>query len=229
MAGLLSQDGKNAKLKFISYSDINFGEDKKLAEYEVMFNPATLAVKLQVERDQAEPDGAIDGLMKFKKIAPQDYQFEFVIDGTGANGEPKKDVPAEVEKFLKVAYNYHGGDHKPNYVKVTYGSVILKCVLKSVDVTYNLFAPSGKPLRAKINSSFNSCKDPELSEAIKNNNSPDMTHARKLKRSDKLIRLSNIIYKKNTYYLEVARANGFDSFRDLPEGTEAFFPPLSKI
>ena len=229
MAELVTQEGKLAKLKFISYSDISFDDSKKLAEYEVMFNPSTLAVKLQVERDQTEPDGAINGLMKFKKLAAQDYAFEFIIDGTGANGDKvKKVIPDEVRKFLSVVYDYSGTEHKPNYVKVLYGSVLLKCVLKSVDVTYNLFSPNGKPLRAKINSSFNSCADPELSAAIKNDNSPDMTHVRKLKRSDKLINFSNTIYKKNTYYLEVARANEFDTFRNLPESTSIFFPPVSK-
>lgn len=228
MGLLVTQEGKLTKLKFISYSDITFNDSKKLSEYEVMFNPSSLAVKLQVERDQTEPDGAINGLMKFKKLAAQDYTFEFIIDGTGANGEPKKEVPDEVRKFLSVAYDYSGTEHKPNYIKILYGSVLLKCVLKSVDVTYNLFSPNGKPLRAKINSSFNSCADPELSAAIKNDNSPDMTHLRKLKRSDKLISFSNTIYKKNSLYLEVARANEFDSFRNLPEGTAIFFPPLAK-
>ena len=228
MALLVTQEGKLTKLKFISYSDITFNDSKKLSEYEVMFNPSSLAVKLQVERDQTEPDGAINGLMKFKKLAAQDYTFEFIIDGTGANGETKKEVPDEVRKFLSVAYDYSGTEHKPNYIKILYGSVLLKCVLKSVDVTYNLFSPNGKPLRAKINSSFNSCADPELSAAIKNDNSPDMTHLRKLKRSDKLISFSNTIYKKNSLYLEVARANEFDSFRNLPEGTAIFFPPLAK-
>ena len=228
MGLLVTQEGKLTKLKFISYSDITFNDSKKLSEYEVMFNPSSLAVKLQVERDQTEPDGAINGLMKFKKLAAQDYTFEFIIDGTGANGETKKEVPDEVRKFLSVAYDYSGTEHKPNYIKILYGSVLLKCVLKSVDVTYNLFSPNGKPLRAKINSSFNSCADPELSAAIKNDNSPDMTHLRKLKRSDKLISFSNTIYKKNSLYLEVARANEFNSFRNLPEGTAIFFPPLAK-
>jgi len=228
MASLVTQEGKLTKLKFVSYTDISFDDSYKGTEYQVMFNPSSIAVKLQVERDQTEPDGAIDGLMKFKKIAAQDYVFEFIIDGTGANGEPKKEVPDEVIAFLKVVYDYSGADHKPNYVMIMYGSVLLKCVLKSVDVTYNLFSPNAKPLRAKINATFNSCADPVLSAAIKNDNSPDMTHLRKLKSSDKLISFANKIYKKNTYYLEVARANDFDTFRNLPESTEIFFPPLSK-
>ncbi len=227
MANTPQQEGKLQKLKFIAYSDINFDEGKKGAEYEVMINPNNIAIKLQVERDSSGEPGAIDGLMKFKKLQPQDYQFEFIIDGTGSTGD-KRVVPDDVIKFLSTVYDYKGKEHKPNYVKITYGSILLKCVLKSVDITYNLFSPNGKPLRAKVNASFNSCKDPELSAAIKNDSSPDMTHSRKLKRSDKLISVANSLYKKNCYYMEVARANDFDTFRNLPESTEIFFPPISK-
>jgi len=235
MASVVSQEGKLVKLKFIPYKDVQFQngslvlDDNNVGEaYEVMFNPNTIAVKLAVDRDETQADGETSAPMKFKRIKPQDYSFEFVIDGTGANGETKKEVPKEVEKFLKVIYNYQGDQHQPNYIKILYGSILLKCVLKSVDITYNLFSPGAVPLRAKVNASFTSCLNQDLSEMINNKNSPDLTHLRRLKASDKLIVMANKLYKKNTYYLEVARANGLDSFRNVPEGTEVFFPPISK-
>ena len=229
------QDGKLEKLKFIPYKDVKFVngslvlDDKNVGEaYTVMFNPNNISVKLAVDRDGTQADGETSAPMKFKRIKPQDYSFEFIIDGTGSNGEPKKDVPVEVEKFLTVIYTYKGDQHQPNYLKILYGSILLKCVLKSVDITYNLFSPNAKPLRAKVNASFTSCLDQDLSEMINNKNSPDLTHSRKLKRSDKLISVANNLYNKNLYYVEVARANDFDTFRNLPEGTEIFFPPISK-
>lgn len=229
MASLLQQDGELTKLAFIACTDASCSnENTDVGRYEVMFNPNTIAVKLQVERDATQADGETSAPMQFKKIKPQDYSFEFVIDGTGSNGKPKKEVPQEVEKFLKVVYNYQGDNHQPNYIKILYGAVLLKCVLKTVDITYNLFTPNAKPLRAKVNASFISSLDQDLSEMINNKNSPDLTHKRKLKRSDKLISIANSIYKKNTLFVEVARANDFDTFRNLPEGTEIFFPPVSK-
>lgn len=229
MASLVTQEGKLTKLVFIPCKDAGCTEeDKSIERYTVMFNPNNIAVKLQVDRDETQADGETSAPMKFKKIKPQDYAFEFIIDGTGFNGEAKKDVPQEVEKFLKVIYLLKGDEHKPNYLKILYGSILLKCVLKNVDITYNLFSPNAKPLRAKVNASFTSCIDQDLSEMINNKNSPDLTHARKLKRTDKLISMANGLYKKNNFYLEVARANGFDTFRNLPEGTEVFFPPVAK-
>lgn len=227
MADLVQQQGKIEKVKFIGYSDVNFDESKKVGEYVVMFNPSNIAVKFQVERGSEQPPGSTGTPQPFVRTKPQDYSFEFIIDSTGAAGV-SRDVPEDVLSFLSVVYDYVGTDHKPNYVKIVYGSVLLKCVLKSADVTYNLFSPNGKPLRAKINASFSSCADPQLNEAIKATSSPDMTHARKLQWKDKLISIANKIYKNNNFYLEVARANQFDTFRNLPEGTEIFFPPVNK-
>jgi hypothetical protein len=235
MAGVIQQDGALRKLKFFPYTDVKFDQKNNLvlgdavgSPYTVMFNPNNIAVKLQVDREETQAPGETSAPMRFKRIKPQDYSFEFIIDGTGANGEPVKDVPNEIAAFLNVVYKYDSETHQNRYVKILYGSVLLKCVLKSVDITYNLFTSAAVPLRAKVNATFTSCLDQELSEMINNPNSPDLTHKRTLKRSDKLIGLSNAIYNKNTYYLEVARANNFNTFRNLPEGTSVYFPPVAK-
>lgn len=223
------QAGQLTKLVFIPCKDASCAEeDTAIGRYTVMYNPNNIAVKLQIEREGTQADGETSAPMRFKRIKPQDYSFEFIIDGTGANAEPKKDVPEEVTNFLNVVYTLKGDIHQPNYLKILYGSVLLKCVLKSVDVTYNLFSANAKPLRAKVNASFMSCVDQDLSEMINNKSSPDMTHIRTLKRSDRLISLANKIYKKNNFYLEVAKANGLDSFRSLKEGTQIYFPPINK-
>ncbi len=229
MPDLFTEDGKLTKLKFMAYKDLNFKEKNTDAgEYEVMFNPANISVKLQVDREESQGAGSTSSEMKFKMIKPQDYQFEFIIDGTGAVSQEVKQVPEEAEKFLKVVYSYDGAEHKPNYVMVLYGAVLLKAVMKSVDINYNLFKPNGTPLRAKVTIVLISCIDQSLSEMINNKNSPDLTHKRVLKGKERLISISNKIYKSNNYYVEVARANKIKNFRNLAAGTELYFPPIAK-
>lgn len=229
MPEILNQSGALKKLVFIPCSDASCTNEIIAEKYEVMYNPSTISVKLQVDRDGNQADGATSAPMTFKRIKPQDYSFEFIIDGTGASGVfPKKDVPEDVAAFLKTVYHLNGEQHQPRYLKILYGSILLKCVLKSVDVNYNLFSQAGKPLRAKITAAFISCLDQDLSDMINNRSSPDMTHLRKVSASDKLVRMSNKIYKNNLLFVEVARANNLNSFRSLPEGTQLFFPPISK-
>lgn len=228
MAGIPEQ-GQLAKLKFTAYNAIDFSEkNTEAGEYEVMFNPATISVKLQVDREESQGNGSTTSEMRFKMIKPQDFQFEFIIDGTGAVTAEKKSVPDEIEKFLKVVYTYNGTTHAPNYVMVRYGAVLLKTVMKSVDVTYTLFKADGSPLRAKVTIVLTSCVDQQLSEMINSKSSPDLTHKRTIKQTEKLISMANTIYSKNIYYQDVAKANKLNNFRRIKTGTEILFPPLEK-
>jgi hypothetical protein len=232
MATTPDETGQLTKLLFSAYKDIKFKEkDSEAGEYAVMFNPSSVVVKLQVDREESQANGSTSSEMKFKKIKPQDYTFEFIIDGTGATlseDEVKKEVPEEVGNFLKVVYHYKEAEHSPGYVMIRYGAVLLKCVLKSVDISYTLFTANAKPLRAKINCSFTSCVDQELSELINSKSSPDLTHRRVIKADEKLISVANKIYKQNNYYIDVSRKNNLDNFRYVPTGTEVYFPPLKK-
>lgn len=223
------ENGQLTKLKFTAYKAIDFSEkNTEAGEYEVMFNPASISVKLQVDREESQGNGSTTSEMRFKMIKPQDYQFEFIIDGTGAVTAEKKSIPDEAERFLKVVYTYNGSTHAPNYVMVRYGAVLLKTVMKTVDVNYTLFKADGTPLRAKVTITMTSCVDQELSEMINSKSSPDLTHKRTVKQTERLISMSYGIYDSNNYYLDVAKINGLNSFRKVAAGTDVFFPPLEK-
>jgi hypothetical protein len=217
------------KVLFTAYKAIDFSEkNTEAGEYEVMFNPASISVKLQVDREESQGNGSTTSEMRFKMIKPQDYQFEFIIDGTGAVTAEKKSIPDEAERFLKVVYTYNGSTHAPNYVMVRYGAVLLKTVMKTVDVNYTLFKADGTPLRAKVTITMTSCVDQELSEMINSKSSPDLTHKRTVKQTERLISMSYGIYDSNNYYLDVSKVNGLNSFRKVAAGTDVFFPPLEK-
>ena len=188
MAENISASGQLTKLTLTAYKDNNFTtQDKEAGHYTTMFNPASVTVKLQIERNEAQANGSTSSEMSFKMIKPQNYTVDFMIDGVVPVNGVKKEVPDEVAQLLRVIYTYKPNEHKPNYVMVRFGSVLLKCVLKTIDITYNLFSPNAKPLRAKVNCVFTSCIDQELSELINSKNSPDLTHKRVVKEGDKLI------------------------------------------
>ena len=82
-----------SKLKIESYKDIQYNE--KTDEFVFMFNPASYNQKYEIEYDEAQGKGTSGSTMKLGKIKPQEYSFEFIIDGTGATGE-YKDVADKV-------------------------------------------------------------------------------------------------------------------------------------
>ncbi len=217
--------GELRKMILEAYDSLDY--TSKVGEFELMFNPSTYQQKYEVEYEEAQGQGTTGSAQKFARIKPQEYSFEFIFDGTGVSSE-KKDVSEMIEEFLDLTARNNGDIHRPNYLQITWGNLISRCILKSANITYNLFKPDGFPLRAKINASFSENIDDTLRVAEEGNSSPDLTHFRTVREGDTLPLMTARIYGDPAYYLEVARMNGLDDFRALEPGTTIRFPPLDQ-
>ena len=227
------ESGKINKLTFTAYSDVKF--KNKLGEdpYSVMINPESFKRKLSISYKTEQGNGSTASAGKFDKTKPENYSFEFIVDGTGVIPSSKKaainekeDVTDNIERFLKVVYNYISDSHRPPFVEIEYCELIMRCVLDSLDISYTLFHSDSRPLRAKISCSFTSVMSPEIEAKKKDDQSPDITHKRALKEGETLIAAANNIYESNFYYIDVAENNNLNNFRKIKPGTEIYFPPL---
>ena len=101
------------KLIIQAYKTIKF-QEKVDDPFVVMFNPEKYDEKYEIDYKEDQAQGTAGNATKFAKIKPKEYQFEFVIDGTGVVSDIKKikSVDDEVKKFLKVVYEYKGGEHR---------------------------------------------------------------------------------------------------------------------
>ncbi len=214
------------KMLIKAYEEADFSGEA-IDEFEAYINPHELTIAYEMEYDSAQGSGTTGSRMEFKKVKPGDMSLTFFIDGTGANGV-KVDVQERVEKFQAVT-GYNGNIHRPNYLKVVWGTLQVKrCVLKSASIAYKLFKPDGVPLRAVVTANFTDSSDDETRVALAQDASPDLTHQRIVKAGDSLPLLCYQIYRDSSYYLDVARANNLDDFRNLEPGTRLYFPPLEK-
>lgn len=216
--------GELIKLTIKSFKDAQFSEKDK--EFEAMFNPQEYSLNYNIESDDSQGIGTSASEPTFNKITPQDLSLDFTIDGTGVSGE-KTDVPEKVAEFLDVTYNYKGDEHRPRYLMIEWGTLLFKCILKTASVKYTLFDSDGKPVRAKLSTSFKRFVEDELRAAEEDSNSPDITHARTVQEGDMLPLLCYKIYGDSKYYLQVAEANNLDNFRKLEPGQQIFFPPVT--
>ena len=219
--------GELKKLKIEAYTNLDYSSKADDGEFYVLFNPNTYKQKYEVEYEAVQGQGTTGSAQKFGKIKPQEYSFEFLFDGTGVSSE-KIDVADEIERFLVITGKNNGDIHRPHYLLISWGSLISKCVLKSAEITYNLFKPDGFPLRAKVNATFAENIDDALRVASEGNNSPDLTHSRMVKEGDTLPLMTYRIYGDSKYYLEVARVNQLKNFRKLEVGQTIYFPPLNQ-
>ncbi|HEY9115533.1 MAG TPA: hypothetical protein VIN10_12610 [Bacteroidales bacterium] len=216
--------GKLEKMLIEAYKDALYN-DKDSNEFVAMFNPEQYSIRYEIESDDTSGSGTSGSSQTFQRLKPQDLSLDFTIDGTGVSGE-KVEVPDRVKNFLDVAYEYQGDQHRPRYLKIVWGTLIFKCVLKSANVNYTLFNPEGQPLRAKISASFSGFIEDTLRAAQEDSSSPDLTHMRIVRDGDTLPLMAYNIYGDSKYYYQVAEINGLSNLKKLETGQKIFFPPL---
>jgi hypothetical protein len=222
----MSDNGKLEKLIIGAYTRADYS-GSAIGEFEAYLNPQEITLSYEMEYDSAQGSGTTNSRMEFKKVKPGDLSLTFFLDGTGANGK-RIDVQQKIEEFQTIT-GYNGDIHRPNYLIVAWGTMQIKrCILKSASIAYKLFQSNGVPQRAIITANFSDNSDDQTRVAIAQDQSPDLTHLRVIRAGDNLPRLCDEIYGDPLYYLEVARANGIDDFRNLPAGTRVFFPPIAK-
>lgn len=197
------------------------------------FNPESYSVSYGIEYDEEKPISGVKDEGKFKYSLSNTYSFELVLDMTGIGGlSLANPIPQTVDQriadFVDIAANYKGDAHRPRYLKLSWGSLTANVVMESLDITYNLFAPDGTAIRARLSTSFRDVSSYEMMQAKKRNSSPDLTHERVIKQGDTLPGLCKAIYGDPGLYQEVARANQLTNFRKLVPGSTVFFPPLKK-
>lgn len=222
--------GKLVKLTFIAFTGSKFTDLAPVPAFQVMFNPSSFSEVHAVEYERSEATGNTGSIQKFKGQVPSAYNFKFILDGTGAIDPVHKAIPvsARIENLKRVIYDYSGEIHRPNYVKIWYGTLLYKGVCSKLDINYTLFNSSGLPLRAEVSVEFQEAKADNYMLLLQNMSSPDVTHSRIFKDHNTIPGLCNHIYQRNDLYAQVARANDLNNFRRLSTGTQVYFPPILK-
>lgn len=223
--------GELEKLKVVAYSDPAFNNKIADGEFSTLMNPEKYTYHYKIESDDTQAAGTSTVSPKFSKKLPENLELDFVFDRSGViNGYESSDdgIIDDIEKFKKVILDYNGDEHKPNYLIISWGTLLFKGSLTEMDVEFKLFKPDGTPVRAVAKAKFQGFVEDDLRAAKENNKSPDLTHYRIVKEGDTLPLMTFQIYGDSKYYLEVAKANNIVNFRKLKTGQQIFFPPLQK-
>lgn len=219
--------GKLKKMLIEAYREADYS-GAAVDQFEVIFNPNTYTQKYYIEYEERQGQGDTGSPQVFGKIKPQEYTFDFLFDGTGAV-VPEMDVQSTVERFLTVTGKHDGEIHRPLYLKLSWGALISKCVLKSAEVTYTLFKSDGYPLRAKVKANFSENVEDALRVAEERKSSPDLTHLHTVEQGEHLSLLAHKYYGEPGRYLQVAHYNKLLNYRRLQRGQVLAFPPIKDL
>ncbi|BFM43843.1 peptidoglycan-binding protein [Flavobacterium sp. CFS9] len=223
--------GELEKLKIVAYSDPQFNNKIADGKFSTLMNPEKYTYHYKIETDDTQASGTSTVSPKFNKKLPEDLELDFVFDRSGViNGYKSTDdgIIDDIEKFKKVILDYNGDEHKPNYLMISWGTLLFKGALTEMEIEFKLFKPDGTPIRAIAKAKFQGFVEDNLRAARENNKSPDLTHYRIVKEGDTLPLMTYHIYGDSKYYLEVAKVNNIINFRKLKTGQKLFFPPLQK-
>jgi len=234
-------------LKILAF-DKPDGNNREIDSFVVDFNPNTFTITNKIEFKKEEGKGKAGGDPTFDKIPPLEFSIEFVLDGTGVaaqnlpnenknkftsikqnSAKPNQNdyVKKRIKELRKVASDINGTIHRPNYLAVLWGTFYIKCILTSLNITYNLFDRDGSPLRAKVNCGFLERQEPGAGGRETMMESPDLTKYKSVIQGDILPLISKNNYDESYYYLQIARANKLKNFRNLLPGTILILPPMA--
>lgn len=244
---------KHSRIKITAYyppknrKQNPFDNNNKIKEKEfvVQANPEQYSMQYTAEystKNQSPGDGSYSP--KWIKTKPTTLSLDIIFDGTGAipkyetkteeNDAKKqaleaKDVQKAIREFWEMTMKVNKETHGPNYLLIVWGnSLVYYCRLTDMKITYKLFNPEGRPLRAVITATFQEVVYKDIDRRNPPRESPDVTHVLTVKDGDTLATMAKGVYGDEQYYLSVARANKLIQFRNLRPGTQIHFPPIKK-
>ena len=218
------------KLYIVPYSDPEYNNIAGPPFFALM-NPETYTYKYKIEFCETQAPGTSGVALKFNKMPPQEFNFDFLFDSTGVITNiltPPLPVADQLDDFRHKILQYQGKIHRPFYLKIHWGTLLFKGVLTTMDIEFKLFKPDGSPIRAIAKCAFRGTVEENLRVAQENPMSPDITHERKVTASDRLPVMTKKLYNDKKYYIDVAEFNKLDGFRNIQTGVKLFFPPTEE-
>ncbi len=220
-------------MEIIAYSDNEYSS-KTGDTCTVQINPASYTHEHTIEYNKFQPVGSPGTSVWYKGTPPEKVSFDIYFDATGAISSSSissllstiTPVSDQIDTFKSTCFTYNGSIHEPNYLMLSWGTLVFKCKLTSLNISYTLFQSDGTPLRAKLTTAFEGAISADDIAAEADNQSPDLTHYIEVKEGDTLPLICYKVYGDSSYYMEVATFNNILNFRDITPGTTLYLPPL---
>lgn len=212
------------KMTIVAFSDDKY-TNQTGKPYIFMLNPEEFSEKTEINYDLEQAPGSIDADAKFKSTKPSNLDLNIVIDCTGVVDSERTNLQVEIDRLKEVCLSYDGKIHRPKFIAIYWGSFSFKGVLQTLDIKYTYFKPDGSPLRAKVTLGFVTSTNANQMTKKRSNSSPDLTHIVNIG-TNNLPQISQDIYDDPHLYIQLAKFNKLDKFRNLKSDRQIVVPPL---
>lgn len=216
------------KMVIYGYKDEKYNTKASPESFTLQVNPTSIKYGKDIEQSQKKPRGRQYNSPQYSGHKEMSFNFDTILDATGVISKLEGGIDSQIENIENLVYNINGEVHKPNYLKISWGTFLFKGVLKSINYDYTLFSPEGSPLRVKISFSLTGFMDRKQANQKEGKTSPDLSHLITIKSGDSLAAICNEIYDDPSYCIDVAKHNNLSSFRNIKPGTQIMFPQLNR-
>src|SRR4051812_44368337 len=119
--------GPIEKVSIYAYIDKDFQTPNTAVPqpFYIPLNPEGYSKALKIDTDNRRGHGNQGTDPRYNSTAPEELKLDFLFDGTKAIANYKYndlDVKDQLELFLKTVYHMEGKIHRPNFLKVHWGT-----------------------------------------------------------------------------------------------------------
>lgn len=194
----------------------------------VGFNPEEYTVNSEVTYAQSAIPGVSGPLLQFVHGNMSTLEMELLLDTLEAH-RGQNDAHSDVRVLVRAITDLmaiESTTHAPPVLLFTWGSLTFTCVLARASQKYQMFLPTGIPVRARMQVTFNEFRNIELEAKEIKRQTADYTRRRVVGQGETLSAIAADVYDDPTVWRPLAIANAIEDPRQVPCGLELVVPRL---
>lgn len=199
---------------------------------QVMFNPEEYSLNKDINYAATAIPGLSAPILQFVHGNMQTLEMELFLDTYEENREgsrvlnrAREDVRGLTGKITGLM-NIDPTTHAPPVLLFTWGSLTFTCVLAKATQRFIMFLPSGIPVRARLQVTFNEFRNMDLEAKEVKRETATFSKVMVVRQGDTLSAIAWLAYGNADLWRPIALFNGVDNPRRLPVGLRLMIPPL---
>lgn len=202
------------------------------AVLEVQFNPEEYSVNSEVTYAQSAIPGVSGPLLQFVHGNMSTLDMELLLDTQEAHrsgGKTVNTANSDVRKLVGAVTDLmkiESTTHAPPVLLFTWGSLTFTCVLAKASQKFQMFLPTGIPVRARMQVTFNEFRNIDLEAKEIKRQTADYTKRRIVGQGETLSSIAAEVYEDPAKWRPLAIANGLVDPRVVPTGFALVVPRL---
>ena len=189
--------------------------------FDVMFNPEEYTLNKDNNFASQTIPGLSSPLLQFVHGNLRTLEMELFFDTTQQRSDVR-DATGRVTDLLKIDSDLHA----PPVLRVEWASLQFRCVLARVSQKFIKFLEDGRPVRARLNVTFNEFIDEEREAKEVNRQTADFTKFHVVTGGETLASIATLHYQDPQKWRPIAIANGIDDPRAIEAGQSLSVPSL---